>query len=316
MLAHPRTIIITSCTNRKKNTGEIVALRGHEATDSLEALVRAWVAAVDAAQRREPVLTLYQGRAFSEAKSAANVVGALLYVASAGHGLVHSEKLLPSYDLTVAANSSNALHLVLNRLRKTPADWWQTLTNEFKSARSLAALMSDPVLEAYTVLVAMPSTYLSMLQSDLASLSDQQISRLRIITSEFGTSQLPERLRDSVLPYDERLEGNAAYAGTRNDFAQRALRHFVVELQGHQIPLSIARERVANAMNVLVKPKLPHRERKSDSEIEELVLRNWHHHKGSQSALLRWLRDEQFVSCEQGRFRLLWRRVQSQLTVG
>jgi len=304
-----RTILITSCTNRKKATGEVVRLYPSDKAKTVELLAKLWIARVNAAQRREPASTLYRGRAFSEAKRSAYVAKAALFVVSAGHGIVNCDELLPSYDLTVAASSDNQLHSMLHRMNKTDTDWWQALTKNFAEPRSLVALFNNHALENCIVLLAVPSTYLSMLHEDLMSLKDEHISRLRIITSEFGAARLTGKLREMVLPYDERLEGNASYAGTRNDFAQRALRHFVEELHGHELPFGIAHERVTSAMKVLTKRNPPIREKKSDQSIEDLLLQNWHRCRGSQSSLLRWLRDDQLVSCEQGRFRLLWQRV-------
>lgn len=309
MYAAPRTIIITSCTNRKKKTGGVVSLYATDVVASVESLAQIWASRVNAAPHREPIRTLYQGRSFSEAKLSASAAGASLYVASAGHGLVDSESSLPSYDLTVAATPGNQLHLILDRLQKTSADWWQALTVSFEYPRSLASFFDNHVAQNCVVLLAMPSAYLTMLRDDFARLNCHQVSQLRIITSEFGASKLPDQIRKMALPYDERLDGCQTYAGTRTDFAQRALRHFVVELRGHEMPLNIAREQVTSAMQALTKPLPPKREKKSDETIENLIFQNWNHHRGSQTALLRWLRDQQLVSCEQGRFRVLWQRV-------
>lgn len=311
-----RTILVTSCTNRKKATSEVVRLHPSDKAKTVELLAKLWVARVNAAQHREPVNTLYQGRAFSEAKRSACAAQAPLFVVSAGHGIVNCDELLPSYDLTVAPSSDNQLHSMLHRMNKTGTDWWQVLTKSFAEPRSLAALFNNHALENCIVLLAIPSTYLSMLHEDLMSLKDEHISRLRIITSEFGAARLTGRLREMVLPYDERLEGNASYAGTRSDFAQRALRHFVEELHGHELPFATAHERVTSAMKALTKRNLPIRKKKSDESIEELLLQNWHRCRGSQSGLLRWLRDDQRVSCEQGRFRVLWQRVKLKITDG
>lgn len=310
------TILITSCTNRKKATGEVVGLHPTDESTSIETLAKIWVARVTAAKRREPAKSLYQGRAFSEAKRSANAAKAQLFVISAGHGVVNSDELLPAYNLTVTPAPGNLLHSMLDRMDKTAADWWQALTASFAEPRSLAALFDRKTSENCVILLAVPSAYLSMLHDDLASLSDKQIARLRIITSEYGATKLPEKSREMVLPYDERLEGNASYAGTRNDFAQRALRHFVEELNGHELSIGVARERVTSAMKALAKRNLPARERKSDEAIEEVLLQNWNRCRGSQSSLLRWLRDDQLISCEQGRFRVLWQRVKKRIADG
>jgi hypothetical protein len=307
----PQVIIVTSCTNRKKNTGEVLTLDGANQGNSLAALVHAWVAGIASATQREVAVNLYKGRSFSEAKLAAQEIGADLYVISAGHGLIHSDDRLPSYNLTVSASPSNELHRSLLRLQKTPSDWWQLLTQQFAEHRSFAALMARTGTSP--VLLAIPSPYLSLISQDLAALKNDEVARLRIFTSEFGASELPERLRSTVMPYDERLEALPNFGGTRVDFAQRALRHFVRVLQGHELPLERAKEQVLCAMNVLVKPALPKREKKSDAEIVELMEQNWERLNGSGAALLRFLRDDVLVACEQGRFAKLRRGVQMKL---
>lgn len=309
----PHVIIVTSCTNRKKNTGEILTLDGAKHASSLASLVHDWVAEIASATQHEVAVNLYKGRSFTEAKLAAKEIGANLYVISAGHGLIHSNDRLPSYNLTVTASPDNELHRSLLRLKKTSSDWWQLLTQQFPEHRSLAALMNR--MSNSMVLLAIPSPYLRLISQDLEGLKNEQVARLRIFTSEFGASELPKQLRSTVMPYDERLEGLPNFGGTRVDFAQRALRHFVRVLQGHLLPLESAKDKVVQAMNALVKPPLPKREKKSNAEIAELIEQNWERLNGSSAALLRYLRDDALVACEQSRFVMLRNGVQAQLNL-
>jgi hypothetical protein len=163
------------------------------------------------------------------------------------------------------------------------------------------------------VLLAVPSAYLGLLARELADLSEADIARLRIITSPHGASTLPARLQSTVMPYDERLEGLEAYAGTRSDFPQRALRHYVAVLEGHSLPLEAARQQVSEAMTALRKPVLPERQRKTDEEIMALLRKNWARFNGSATPLLRFLRDEALVACEQSRFRSLRQHLLTEL---
>lgn len=291
--------------------GEALTLGKAKDAISLTSLVHGWVKANASAAHHEAAVNLYQGRSFAEAKMAAREIGADLYVISAGHGLIHSGHRIPSYNLTVSASPGNELHRVLSRLQNTSSDWWQLLTRQFDEDRSIAAMM-DRTGNA-PVLLAVPSPYLSMISQDLAGLSEKQVARLRIFTSEYGASELPPRLRSAVMPYDERLEGLPNFDGTRVDFAQRALRHFVLVLQGHLLPPERAKDQVLHAINALVKPVPPKREKKSDAEIIELIRENWERLNGSSAALLRYLRDDALVACEQGRFAMLRRGVQMQL---
>ena len=161
-------------------------------------------------------------------------------------------------------------------------------------------------------LLALPSAYVEMLSRDLEKIQDNALERLYIFTSSSGAKRVPERLLRCVLAYDERLEGHPDYAGTRSDFPQRAMRHFVEQLHGHRLTRKCAMDAVQESLRVLKKPSLPQRERKSDPEILELIRTQWHNYAGSSSRLHRYLRDTALVACEQARFGGLWRQVKAE----
>jgi len=154
-----------------------------------------------------------------------------------------------------------------------------------------------------------------MVATDLALVQDSRLQTLRIFTSDAGTKTLPIKLKSVVMPYDERLEGIPNHNGTRSDFPQRALKHFVAHLQGHELPLDAAKDIVKAAMATTVKPKIPLREKAPDERIAELIRTNWHRHEGSASKLLRFLRDDAKVACEQSRFSGIWRKVKADRSV-
>jgi len=70
---------------------------------------------------------------------------------------------------------------------------------------------------------------------------------------------------------------------------------------------------VRQAMEGLQKPIVPERKRKTDDEILTLLRENWCRLNGSATALLRYLRDDALVACEQSRFRTLRQQVLSEL---
>jgi len=306
-------IVITSCTNRKKKAGTVLALEGTETAASLFELARVWSQQVQALCKSETqvAVELYAGRSITEAKRAAESLSAPLYIVSAGHGLLCPDDYIPSYNITTSPAADNALHQCLLRLGKSPADWWQALIHAVGAQRSLTELVARS--SGAIVLLAVPAAYLGLLARELADLSEGDIARLRIITSPHGASTLPARLQSTVMPYDERLEGLDAYAGTRSDFPQRALRHFVAVLEGHSLSLEAARQQVSEAMAALRKPVLPERQRKTDEEIMALLRKNWARFNGSATTLLRFLRDEALVACEQSRFRSLRQHLLTEL---
>lgn len=309
-------IVVTSCTNRKKKTGTVLALENADRFESLCDLACGWQRQVRAVGEGElhAAVDLYAGRSITEAKRTADSLAASLYIVSAGHGLLRSDERIPSYNVTVSPTPDNALHRCLIRLGKSAADWWQALVQTFGTRRSFAELVTDSPSALF--LLAVPSAYLPLLAHDLANLSNDDVRRLRILTSSHGASKLPTRLQAAVMPYDERLEGLAGHAGTRSDFPQRALRHFVAVLGGQALPLEFARQQVREAMDALRKPTLPERLRKTDEEIIALLQQNWDRFNGSATALLRYLRDDALVACEQSRFRSLRQHVSSQLNNG
>jgi hypothetical protein len=313
MTQERNVIVITSCTNRKRKTGSVLALEGVETSGSLRDLARQWKHQVRAAgkDKLQAAIDLYSGRSIVEARRTAETLAAPLHIVSAGHGLVRSDERIPSYNITASPAPDNTLHHCLVRLGKNPADWWRALVQEFGKQRSFASLVSES--GTAIILLAAPSAYLTLLAEDLAKLSDSDVKRLRIITSPFGASNLPARLQPTVMPYDERLEGLVDYAGTRSDFPQRALRHFVAVLSGQKLALEASRERVRQAMEALQKPVLPERQRKSNEEILALMRQNWKRFNGSANGLLRYLRDEALVACEQSRFRSLRLQLLSEL---
>ena len=76
------------------------------------------------------------------------------------------------------------------------------------------------------MLLALPSTYLGMVEEDLLALPDETLGRLRLFGLGIGTRVNP-KLRALVMPYDARLDDRRSpIRGTRSDFASRALRHF------------------------------------------------------------------------------------------
>jgi hypothetical protein len=161
-------------------------------------------------------------------------------------------------------------------------------------------------------MLALPSRYLEMLVPDLLSLDPALRELLRIFSSTAGVSTLPAELQHFALPYDDRLESLPGHDGTRTDFPQRAMRHFVEQLQGHEVDLEAAKGRVAMALRGLSPRQTPSRTKHSDSEIAEVLRKQWTQHKGSSSQLLRYLRQEAQIACEQKRFRGIWQGLKAE----
>jgi hypothetical protein len=297
--------IVTSCTQRK--SGEVrVDLRQLPDAGGLTTLANAWQRLVATAPSASTAATLYVGRSISDTAAVASHLSARWYVVSAGLGLIPADRTVPSYDCTVSPGSELSDRLA--RLRATAADWWTALTAQHP--RPLSRLIAQG-----PTLLALPSSYLRMVLQDLLHVSTAEAEHLRIFTSTAGAASVPDRLAASVMPYDDRLESVPSYSGTRSDFAQRALRHFVLELDAAALSREEAGAKVSAALVRRPRPSRSKGTRLSDEEIRQTLLKQWTRHEGRSTRLLRYLRDEAGICCEQKRFSRIWQSLAAEMQV-
>lgn len=296
-------VVITNCTQRKSRLG-VVDLVQLPRMRGVEELAAAWQRLVGRALPDGPAQSLYQGRSISDTAAAAAYLESSWFVVSAGLGLVRSDQPVPAYECTVAAGSE--LSRRLERSGATTADWWNAIT--YSQPHPLSRLIAK-----CPTLLALPSTYLRMVRDDLAHVSTAKARQLRIFTSTAGARFLPGHLANCVMPYDDRLESVPGYAGTRSDFAQRALRHFVESLDAAPLLLDEARTKVSDALVRRPRPLRSPGSRMSDDDIRRALTAQWARHSGSSTRLLRYLRDEARIACEQKRFSRIWQALSVEL---
>lgn len=294
-------VIVTNCTAKKRGAKAALVMDAGLVGSTLADTVTQWQAAVASCTALRTAMDLYTGRSITEVRRAAHHLNASMHFVSAGMGIVSADVKIPPYDLT-PVQSSGGLALALAQHRATPAQWWQLL-----SGAGLSRLIRTRANEQ--VLIALPATYLKMLALDLAEIRSEDTTRVRIFTSPAGIAEIPEALRPTVMPYDERLESVTGFAGTRADFPQRALRHFVEELNGSGKNLQASRVLVTNSLASYTTRHTPQRKRLDDSQLKALIRQRWDSCQGQSTQLLRALRDEELVACEQSRFAQLWREV-------
>lgn len=302
-------VIVTNCTARKRSRELPVSSAEIRNVNSVHDLARSWVRLAQGRASAARAADLYGGRSFRDAAVAAESCQGDLFIVSAGFGLVSSTAALPNYALTVS-HGAGSIASQLKQFNASPADWWRALCVEIGSPAPVSQLVRQR--PAAVVLIALPSSYLRMVAPELSILSTHELSRLRLFTSLAGLGVLEPRAADCVLPYDDRLSGLRGHAGTRTDFPQRALRHFVEVLHGHQLPLQEGKAAVIRALSRHKPPERQVRARATDDEICSAIRSLSASGIRSASTLLRRLRDEQGIACEQGRFRSLWQQVQQE----
>jgi hypothetical protein len=301
--------IVTSCSSIKRR-------QDPEITPTLDAktldeLCESWVRKISSSRELLPVINTYGGRSFAEAVKSAQKIDFQLNVISAGLGLINSETLIPNYSLTIS-KGQGSIAKWLEQKNITPSDWWRALNSKLNKHYPIQKLIKT----SNGVIFALPSTYLELIAFELQTIDHDDLGKVFIITSQSGQRMLPESLSARCIPYDERLEGANQYRGTRNDFAQRALNHFVSEVDFQNKSIEYSREKVEAYLSKLTKPKIPVRQKLEDSEIIKLIKRNWKKCGGRREGLLRHLRDSALVACEQKRFGNLWNQVRFEYEIG
>lgn len=294
--------VITTCTSRKRLPPIAAAAALSEATQG-EVLAQ-WLGKLRTITDVHAIRDVYAGRGLKLAEEAAAAVGSGLSVVSAGLGFVSNGTSIPSYDLTISTGSEASVTTKVKSGFDSTA-WWDGL----RSSPFASSLTSGPIAKS-EVLIALSEPYARMIAADLERLMAAGCA-LRI----FGSSlqkHLPKKLAPFVMPYDERLSD--LISGTKTDFPQRALLHFVREVAPKTLTLAEEYAAVTTLLGTVgTRPrKLPIRMRHSDDEIAEMIRSLPAAIRRSKSKSLMYLRRELGVACEQNRFSKIFSEVGAQ----
>ena len=297
-------LVLTSCTNRKRVSAPRSLTACALKAGDLDAVAADWTDRLARAEVAAAVADLYCGRAFREAEAAAKISGGRFMVVSAGLGLVGSDIAVPSYSLTVVPGAGDN---ILDRIvgRPSAAEWWQALGRRTAYGVSLQESIRN---SRGPVLMALSAQYLNMVAPNLLAVSEKVRRRFRIFCLA-PQDALPEGLRPYVMPYDARFDGaGSPVPGTRGDFAQRALVHFSRHILASRPDSDLeTHARAVNRILSALRPPEPfNRTKASDDEILALIHRHWKAVEGRSGRMLRYLRDDLGVACEQSRFRDLF----------
>lgn len=290
-------LVISSCSSIKRAPA-VAALRASSyRTPHLQQFAELWVRHARAQAERHAARVLYGGASVTAATKAAQTLGARLYFVSAGMSLVSGTTRIPSYDLTVSARSASQPPPMRGG-SVSAAQWWSALNDAMGRSNPFAR-----VLQAVDglVILALPRSYLRMVEENLLDLKEDALRRLRIIT--VGEVQLSSKLLDQVIPYDARVEQLPSVpGGTSSSAAQRALLDFSQRLAlNPTLSISLQRRLVAEALDELKAKPRPVRKVVNDAAIARWIVRRDPQRVKSASRLLRQFRDAG-LACEQNRF--------------
>ncbi len=301
------TLILTSCTNRKRYQPEPHLDTLNLPRGTLEETASNWISRRNKADTHYEAGSLYVGRPMKDARNAAQQINTSPYIISAGMGLISILDAIPSYNLTVQSKSQGSIQKkIIEPIR--PMDWWRALNTALDRKNPVAGLVK--IHKRELTLIACPEVYAQMISDDVLTLNDEDISTIRI----FGPrtpDNFPVRFRNLIMPYDERFDGpDSPLPGTRTDYPQRVLLHFVKDIlpgSSSRDDITVHRDSIEKRMETMRRPALIRRTPLNDEQIIHLIRNCWETAEGKSSKMLRVLRDREKVACEQGRFANLFK---------
>jgi len=303
--------LITTCTNRKQGSVSEALDFANVSVGGQSQVCKTWAqSVVDAPNIREAQDT-YCGRGFQEAKATSRVLNSGFHVISAGLGLVPSFTKIPAYNATLSKSSTNCIARKVNSAFD-PGSWWQQLNKITDWGFSLSTIVHDTNIDL--ILLTLTSTYVPLVLGDLEALSPKHAEKVRIIGLR-SKELLPEHLKSSLMPYDERFDGpDGKRRGTRSDFPQRATRQFAEELLSvtPQASRSLHAETVQEYLANMRFPTVVTRKKMTDDEIISTIKKHWFDASGNSSKMLRLFRDSLLIACEEKRFSILFNQVRKQ----
>lgn len=307
-------VLFTTCTSRKRRPIPNALRASSLPEGTQESILNEWCKRLSKNPSVGRASEIYGGRAYREAAKASKEVSGYLWTISAGLGLVSEEANIPSYSLTIVDSGIDDIKKKVCGEQFSPTKWWSDLTASQGSSDPIHRLIRDN--PSYLFVMALSQAYGALIQQDLLCLPDDHLRRVRLIGMALKPI-LNARLQKLVMPYDARLDGpDGISTGTRSDFAQRAMRHFVTNIvnvcnsddpQDHALLVN-------QALSGREYPQIPKRRRLSDHEITDAIIKNWQSAGGSSSKMLRIIRDVERIACEQGRFKELFNLIKEKVS--
>lgn len=301
-------LIVGSCSSIKRFPVPPQLDAGTIRARSLEAFADQWLDRVQAQPTAAPAVEVYGGAGHVALTLAAKGSDSPMIFVSAGLGVIRSGEKIPSYNLTVSARGPGPFaHTTTQAM---PHAWWAALHR----ARSRGSPLADFIRKHDDlVILALPMSYLAMVQDDLAALGSGQVSKLRILATQ--ECRLPEPLAPQMILYDNRLAllGNG-YSGGMSSLIQRAAHHFMCEVIPDRRIHSVEgqRRRVQTILSTQKQPKRLERLQVSDLVVTKHIRRMFAKaEKVPVTTALRVLRHEHGIACEQARFADLYQKVTS-----
>lgn len=228
-----------------------------------------------------------------------------VWVASAGYGLIPASAPVASYGATFATGDGDTV-VDQEDVAGSARAWWRALSTWRGPVpgkpRSLKQLASSA--PRTPLIVAAAPSYLRALSADLLDARDALADKdfLVVVTSR---TPVVDGLRDHVVFSDVRLRNR--FGGSCVSLNARVVVDAVESLPKERLRASVLRPRYEKIISRLEKPMTEERKTVSDEHVREFIRAELKANPNARhSPLLRKLRSEKKLQCEQKRFRSLF----------
>ena len=310
-----KTILIVSCTQRKRYDVLPELRLGHFQNLSLKEKFRAWTKALTKfGSERHSAKDTYAGDHWAVVRSIEERVSDVeICVCSAGYGLISlSEEIVPySATFSLGRPDSVSNNTVTSQPSKARRFWWSCLTSGDKvlnseRCRSIAQLASQSPDSCLMVVAS--RNYLDAIYEDLFLAAKILGGSKRLLIVSAGTKTLGE-LNPFLVPCDARLQ--AVVGGVRLSLNARIARYILEHLKTSDDRLGTVQEKLKELTEG--QDALASWDRKvvNDQEIKRFIQKSFRSNpQSTHSALLRIFRDDG-RACEYKRFRSLFQEVKT-----
>ncbi|MBN8460106.1 MAG: hypothetical protein J0M04_19940 [Verrucomicrobia bacterium] len=302
MPATPPLILITNCSATKQvAAGEPLMLR--KWTGTIRQRFRWWTQAVERKVDLTPARHCYGGDAWTQVLAGERAApdNRRLWIVSAGMGLISADVPIPNYSATFVSADPDSV----GSENHSKVEWWNLLVKWRRKLTGIGCVTDLAIRNPESVfIVAVGSTYLSVIKNDLVSAREALTSPDNLLLISSGTRQMPA-LGSSLLPIDARFEN--LVGGARATLNARMLRHIVEKYKSQRISAPQVSKYLSNLTLSLAQPRSFKRQPLTDEQIitfirnQSVLLQ-----RSSASGLLRVLRDGG-SACEQKRFHRIYK---------
>lgn len=296
--------IISSCTNNKKQpSNHSLNIESFDTDMKLNDMIKIWNKNIsDKKNSTYKANKLYKGGSWKATKKTHEILSTIfktnLYITSAGHGLIHEETNICSYNSTFAPSTANSISKFINESnKKANTIWWNSI-NKF----DFKIFTSDSIF-----FIILPHDYLLAVEETIYTLIKDYNENVFIFTA--NKHSIPSFMQKNIIKFDSRF--NNFQSGVISNMLQRAVLWLANEIVIKNIKIShnALQNHIESEMQQYDNFTMPIRVKLSEEEIIEkiknMILND---HITSASKGLKVFRNNGYA-CEQNRFGKLFNKV-------